>query len=1239
MYRNIAKLVFIIAICCFPSLVFSKQIDASKQAHISDELRAQIIFLAKGSSEIAKQSDDYAYAFRNYLAAAAYYEMLELKDQRLEALEHAKELSVFHKDQEGEYLASALIELAKGNIRDAKDYVLNLTDNSLADGLLKQIEEVERIALKGRTFSLIMALYFDWKDQAEKHFTSIVGKVDSTLFSSEKEFHNKAELMEKAFEKWGQLIPNPNFQYTSEIIKELEKNRDERVTQGIRYFHETNFVRASRIKYLIIETEKIADERKRSEEILMITEKYLLTYARAYVATIMITEMLKEDSHVGAQAKAAQERISKEGIAAAVRDLFSDPMAVVGGVGPLLLARHLSNLYKLKVFANLMKASWKMRVASEVFGLLIEVPVFIVSSAVWQSVFTTYKDVWSIKALAASMGDAFLKFGLLKVACAPLAPIRQGLGSVKVFAKKGAAPIPNAGLGKVIMPLNPLGNTVYGLMGNAGAVSGLMLGGAISEEVGFVPETDMGLLAHIIQEEIFLLQITLGTKGANALSGGRINAALGKQLMDSKLKELRPVVESMGLKPKTQEFDLALRTLLSQHAKGQLTPEQLRILAEAGSPAKTSKARIIFNEYFSKADAPMGYKGKELWFGIEWKNLENPGQFLEPAFQTAEASPRATSSPSVEQRTSNSAHFSPRRRRVNPNGEQKGQIRPRRDNVEQDHAQVINRSELNLPKKTRIKTRKEVQEGDYAIALLADRVQELESAEPVLVKVLEIYTREGVEKVRIRYVKDPDVEGEISITAITNTLDKDISKSRRSISVKSGDELATGREAVIEYEGKPEIVRVEGWDIETGKAIVSRTDKPTELIEGISRDKFVKDPLGKIREHEVGKDKPARERSFSGVAAEQAKQRYFSVGVGSAGKRESSRVLGKTKFPKMELWMHEVMGKEKWRVKILKKMHKKKAKLPVLNSSIVKNAGLEPKHKMSYDGVNYYFSDAFTQGRDSRIQFICYVEINGEVYARALYKSNSHVAWQVASYVTPQHYGKGTVWGKNTRGQRLQLESSVKLPVALYKHIYELSKKPIQLDQSVKVRIFDSLADIGSEWSDTRSERERPVEIVYFEEMVTKTHGDPKTARFLDEGNAPNFNVLIDRFSSDYKKLYGGEVEIYIHPSKNGKLFYLFARDSYDVVWNDVIEPVDGRITRWGAKTPPIAAEDLKIPAIDYFGEIPQPPEHPGRYIAHDNSRIPSGYGSYKIAFPYIRELPTIEGFYRAHDIEIPDVQ
>lgn len=622
---------------------FSSQIPASENAVLSFEFKEQIRLLAQGSLDLASQSFDYSYAFKNYMAAASYYEMIGFNKERIESLEKVKELAISNNSQEGEYLASALLEFTKGEIQNAKDFVLQLPENELAKYLLKQIEEVERIALKGRTFSAIFVVYSHWKDVVEKFSHGFFGKIANNFFDSDNVNTKAYKAIEKAFEKWGSLLSNPKYKYTFDIVNELEVDADQEIAKGMQIFNEKVY---SNIVHRLIMSEMITDERRRSREILQITSTFLFKNNRCFTGPYLLTEMLKHDPYVGKQAKELQKTIKIDETYTMVTDIVADPINFVGGVGALLIARHISNLIKIKVFSNLINMGWRMKVAAEVFGLLIEVPIFIVGSAVWQTVFTSYKNIWSIENLSKSMGDAFLKFALMRILCAPLIPLRQSMGSIKLFAKAGAQARPDLILGRWIVDLNPIGNVVLGVIGNAGAVGGLMLGGMISEHVGILPKSDRDTLSRIIHEEIFFLQITLGTKGANALSGGRIEAAIGKPLVEAKMREFGNLAEAMGLKPKTQEYDFALRTLLGQHARGLLDGKQVEKLTEAGSPAESSLARNIYNDFFAQTNTPLGYRGKELWFGVEWQSTET--QPLEPAYAVAETGAQSETVPSTQ---------------------------------------------------------------------------------------------------------------------------------------------------------------------------------------------------------------------------------------------------------------------------------------------------------------------------------------------------------------------------------------------------------------------------------------------------------------------------------------------------------------------------------------------------------------------------------------------------------------
>ena len=527
--------------------------------------------------------------------------------------------------------------------------------------------------------------------------------------------------------------------------------------------------------------------------------------------------------------------------------------------------------------------------------------------------------------------------------------------------------------------------------------------------------------------------------------------------------------------------------------------------------------------------------------------------------------------------------------------------------------------------------------GDYVIFV----EQKGSGAVPQLSKVHSVYqVNEGrvkVWKANIETVAEPGKVFRVNLKAITTNSSAHVNF--RGEFIPGRDDIEIGAPTIIMYQGLPEIVIVEWISPQKDSLTVRLTKDLSRIITDVPIDLVVHDPRGHFRKTPVtGRIFSAYWRYFhddriNNVRFQKLLDEYYNVRPERVDVAKGDAILRKTLFTKSPIDTLEFFGKDAAEVARLKARYGKDSLLPAVDVSAIKKAGLYPKHKMTYKGVNYYFSDAYNVKSDGRIALVCFVELqDGRVFARSVYQSHSHVSWQVASYINAKKYGKGTI-NPNEERFRDELESSVRLPIALHRWIYEIAENPISVEEKLARHIFYGIAGFGYEWSASRSERERPKSIASFGSMVAEKHGKPETATFKKETNFAYYNIVVDRFTVS-KELYGGPVELVIHASIDGELLFVFARTKHNMVWNDIIESTDARVTRWGAVTPPVADDDLVIPLFTHASEIPD------GYRARDNSVVHPDYSwEYKSAFPYVSKLPTTVGFCQAHGIRMPDIQ
>ncbi len=247
-----------------------------------------------------------------------------------------------------------------------------------------------------------------------------------------------------------------------------------------------------------------------------------------------------------------------------------------------------------------------------------------------------------------------------------------------------------------------------------------------------------------------------------------------------------------------------------------------------------------------------------------------------------------------------------------------------------------------------------------------------------------------------------------------------------------------------------------------------------------------------------------------------------------------------------------------------------------LTSAILKDEKLFPKYKISLGDSVVWFSSSGYDLENGRVAVVAYVEKEGKVMARSYYRSSSQGVWRYLpdyqmseSGKTIQLYGKGYD------------EQSITLPIILQKALSEITieNKAILTLKRDPLFIFAGTAQkIDKETGDYYREVE-----VY----PKKLEGDfyPEEGKtlpeqiVLTEENSPDFQKLLTSWQQK-TGLYG-TILVEVFPSKDGKLKFMFCKDTRGRVWVGGIED-DSETQSTGLKKTWIEGGDLVTPAYEY---------------------------------------------------------
>ncbi len=311
-----------------------------------------------------------------------------------------------------------------------------------------------------------------------------------------------------------------------------------------------------------------------------------------------------------------------------------------------------------------------------------------------------------------------------------------------------------------------------------------------------------------------------------------------------------------------------------------------------------------------------------------------------------------------------------------------------------------------------------------------------------------------------------------------------------------------------------------------------------------------------------------------------------SFGVETIDSSESESVLEKT-----EIHGGEFMGK-------------------TLTTDVFKSEGMTPKYKIRIgDSVIYLPSSAYDLGR-GRIAIIGYVKKDGVITARSYYRSNSQGVWRylpdyrMGGDSDVRWYGKG--YG----------EESITLPAMLQKALSDITSSGNLVSEPKENPnyIFAGTANQIGLGGDYYKEIDREPK-----KLDRKLYTDNNYGRKMRPENivltaeqSPDFSRLL--MSWKQKTNIYGDISVEAFPSKDGKLMFMFCKDSDGRIWIGGIED-NSKIQSTGLRKSWISDVDLMTPAYEY-------PQQDGGYgnVLMRNGHYVDMSENYLNKIPVIRE-------------------
>ncbi len=290
-----------------------------------------------------------------------------------------------------------------------------------------------------------------------------------------------------------------------------------------------------------------------------------------------------------------------------------------------------------------------------------------------------------------------------------------------------------------------------------------------------------------------------------------------------------------------------------------------------------------------------------------------------------------------------------------------------------------------------------------------------------------------------------------------------------------------------------------------------------------------------------------------------------------------------------------------------------------LTKESLQQEGLLPKHKVTLNGVTLLFSEAYSV--DDYVAFVGYVQQGANAFvARTFYLSQSQGMWR---YLPGYSHAPLPGIPRFLKGHS---EQSIMLPFPVQYALNQIYQdQPTVKEVDNPYFYFEGTAkNLQAAYADTATYRgevgENPILLEgNFKSKEGKVK--PQEVTFAHpEKDSPNFDSMLLTWKQK-TSLYG-DVTAEVYPSKDGRLQFMFCRDSRNRVWIGGIEDATKKITSVGLRDTWIYAGDLVTPAYEYSVQS----DIYGNYDDQKGGRYIDMFENYLQHIPVIQEYMQKKG-------------
>lgn len=303
---------------------------------------------------------------------------------------------------------------------------------------------------------------------------------------------------------------------------------------------------------------------------------------------------------------------------------------------------------------------------------------------------------------------------------------------------------------------------------------------------------------------------------------------------------------------------------------------------------------------------------------------------------------------------------------------------------------------------------------------------------------------------------------------------------------------------------------------------------------------------------------------------------------------------------------------------------------PADHIDLINRHGLQPKHNVTVDNVNYSMSDPFDIG-GGRVAVLGVVDDGTTQTLRAFYRSNSQGNFRL---LPAQNQGLGRLglpgYDKGIGEHALNLPSQVDETLA---KLVRGNSTRTDIPEDAARKLFSGAAPVNRTPVDYMAYRDSPDFIGNNVQQRTIAPGAGKGRNARAPGDVQLPPEHMPRFDEAPLRTYktntstAGEVDAMVYRSQDGSLEYTLFKGQDGRVWVANVADAKAPITSHGVRQQAIDPGELDMPRWEYHQQIPD------GFAAGNHPNMGNYYGD---AWPYLRELPLIQSYYGAQNLPVP---